>query len=289
MKKSLLLWSMILFPTIGLTHELKLLTWNTFLLPPPINFSLQKSRTKQMSEILPKLEHDVMFFQEAFYDGLRRRLIQALKPTHPYIIVPKKGKKLWHFQDSGLFIASKFPLKLLEVQVFDDCAKADCFSSKSALLVETTLKDGKAIQFVNTHMQAWDEPKTYAIRRKQLQIIKEMLARHARDGVAQILVGDLNIDGKISIEYPGSLALLEMHSAPLVGELDASNGFSTQGCFKRPGDESDPSQWLDHFWIKDSSGSAQIIERRVHPMLGNLNNRVCPLSDHHAVEATLKL
>lgn len=287
--KNLFLFSLILLilPLSLKAQEVRLLTWNTFLIPPPWNITKQKVRTEIMLKELPKLKHDVMFFQEAFYDGPRKKLIRALKQTHPFSIVPKKGKKIYHIQDSGLFAVSKFPMMLKEVVIFKDCAKADCLSSKSAMLVEVTFPSKKKVQFINTHMQAWNEPKIYAIRRQQLSDIKNMMARHFHPEIPQILVGDLNIDGNLAWEYQESLNFMEMHSGQLVGELSSTNGFSTEGCYKKPGDVG-PGEWLDHFWIT-ATASASIHSRSVLPIRGELEGKDCPLSDHYALEAVLSL
>jgi endonuclease/exonuclease/phosphatase family metal-dependent hydrolase len=267
--------------------EHKLLTWNTFLIPPPWNMTKQMTRTSQMVEKLPQLDYDVIFFQETFLDKARRKLIQSLKASHPFILVPQKGKRLYHLQDSGLFVASRFPAVLKDVVIFEDCAKADCLSSKSAILVEITFPGEKRVQFINTHLQAWNEPKTINIRRQQLLAIKVMMRRHTIHGVPQILTGDLNVDGNITGEYEASLELMGMSSGPLIGEIQASNGFPTHDCFKKPGEDG-PGEWLDHFWLKEPS-DIQISSRRVIPLYGILSGQECPLSDHHAVEATLSL
>lgn len=270
-------------------QEIKVLTWNTFLIPPPWNMTKQSERADVMNSILPSLGHDIMFFQEAFYDKQRNKLIKGLAKTHPYSAVPKKGRKLKQIQDSGLFVVSKFPMTVLDQVIFKNCAKADCMSSKSAILVEVTLPSGKQAQMINTHLQAWDEPKTVEIRKKQFEQIKEMMKKHQKPGVPQILIGDLNVDGKegAGTEYPLSLELMEMTSSPLEGPLAGTNGFSTEGCFKKPG--GDKEEWLDHFWLKTNGSEATITSKKVLPIVGQLECGECPLSDHRAVEAVLKL
>lgn len=279
---------LLMLPLSVFSQELKVLTWNTYLIPPPWNITKQADRAELMAEVLPTMDHDVMFFQETFYDKKRNDLIKALKKTHPFVAIPKKGKKLKQIQDSGLFVASKHPMEVLDQVIFKNCIKADCMSSKSAILVEITLPSGKKAQMINTHMQAWDGAKAVEIRKKQFQQIKDMMAKHAKPGVPQILVGDLNVDGKdTNPEYKSSLDLLEMESAPLTGDVKSSNGFSTEGCFKKPGENK--SEWLDHFWLKKNGGTAAVESRRVVPMRAELNDCDCPLSDHYAVEAIVKL
>ena len=283
-----LIYLLMLLPLTSFAQELKVMTWNTFLLPPPWNMTKQAERTELMSEVLPELGHDVMFFQETFFDKKRNDLIKALKKTHPHIAIPKKGKKLKHIQDSGLFVASKHPMEVLDQVIFKNCAKSDCLSSKSAIMVEITMPNGKKAQMINTHLQAWDEPKTQKIRTQQLEQIKEMMAKHAKPGVPQILIGDLNIDAsKDTAEYKDALAQMDMTNEPLTGELKGSNGFPTEGCFKKPGDNKE--EWLDHLWLKANGSEAKVTNRKVFPLKGEFNNCECPLSDHYPVEATIKL
>ena len=269
-------------------QELKVLTWNTFLIPPPYNFTKQAQRTLEMKALLPTLDHDLMFFQETFFDKKRNTLIRALKDSHPFIALPKKGRKLKQIQDSGLFIASRYPLKVLDQVIFSRCAKEDCFSSKSAILVEVTLPNDQKIQMINTHLQAWNEPKTIEVRRTQFLQIKEMLSRHEVPGVPQVLVGDLNVDARVGPEYESSLSLLGMVSGPLTGDLVATNGFSTAGCFKNPGDGV-AQEWIDHMWLKSNGAPTVIVAKKVLPLMGLINYTECPLSDHYALEAKIKL
>jgi endonuclease/exonuclease/phosphatase family metal-dependent hydrolase len=277
-----------LLPLSSFAQEFKVLTWNTFLIPPPWNISKQKERARVMAEKLPSMGHDIMFFQETFYNKKRKLIIKALSKTHPYVAVPKPGHRITQIQDSGLFIASKFPMKVLGQVIFEDCAKSDCMAAKSAILVEITLPNGKKIQMVNTHLQAWNEPKTIATRKKQLKQIKALMSAHLKPEIPQVLVGDLNVDGKVEPEYSESLALMEMTSSPLVGALQATNGFSTEGCFKNPGGSKE-GEWLDHLWVNANGTAIEIKEKTVIPMIGQLKSGECPLSDHYAVEATVKL
>ena len=283
-----LFFLLLLIPLSAMAQEIKVLTWNTFLIPPPLNTTRQKERVDRMIEKLPEMSHDMMFFQETFFDKKRKLMIQALEKTHPYVAVPIKGKKIRQIQDSGLFIASKLPIEVLGQVIFKDCAHSDCMASKSAILIEVSLSKDKKVQMVNTHLQAWNDSKAVLVRQKQLQQIKELMVAHEKPGIPQILVGDLNIDGNITKEYPAALSLMNMSSTSLEGTLQATNGFSTDGCFKNPGGNLN-GEWLDHMWINPMGSSAQIQFKRVLPIKGIIRAKECPLSDHYAVEAMIKL
>lgn len=278
----------LLLPLSIHAEEISVLTWNTFLLPPPINMTKQKQRAALMADKLISLDHDIMFFQEAFYNKKRRMIIRELKTNYPFIAVPKSGNKLKQLQDSGLFIASKFPMKILDQVIFKDCATTDCFASKSAIIVEVTLPNDKKIQMINTHLQAWNDSKMVAVRKKQLQEIKKLMATYAKKDIPQVLVGDLNIDGKIRDEYEQSLKLMEMTSTPLEGPLKSTNGFSTSDCFKNPGGSAD-GEWIDHMWLKSNQTDTVIRSKKVLPIIAEINSNECPLSDHYALEAVIDL
>jgi endonuclease/exonuclease/phosphatase family metal-dependent hydrolase len=272
----------------AMSEEIKVLTWNVFMLPKPINFSKQRARTPLIIEKLQKSHYDVIFLQEAFRSKFQKELKENLSETYPYQGNLKKGKNILHVLNSGLYIASKYPFTVVGKKYFDSCIHSDCFASKGVLLVEITLPTGKKVQIANTHMQAWEDEEARRVRTDQLFVIKNLLTSNQKDHTPQILIGDLNIDGLLQDEYEKALDLMEMTSTPLSGELRASNGFKID-CYKTPGDDK-KEQWLDHLWFKANKSSAKILDKHVIPMMGALNKKSdCPLSDHHAVEATLSL
>jgi endonuclease/exonuclease/phosphatase family metal-dependent hydrolase len=271
------------FKTIA--DDISVLTWNTFLIPPPFNSTRQEERADLMATKLRTLDHDIIFFQEAFLVTKRELIINQLAPQYPYVATPKKGQGFFQFQDSGLFIVSKYPMKVLDQVIFKDCSGTDCFASKGAIIVEISLQNNEKIQMIDTHLQGWDN---VSIRKQQLSQIKNMMKSNARLGVAQILVGDLNIDAKVEFEYSKSLALMEMTSSRLEGRLDSSNGFSTVGCFETPGGVSD-GEYLDHIWLKTNGTETEIHSKKIVPIMGYLGSLECPLSDHYAVEARIEV
>ena len=266
-------------------RDLSVLTWNTFLIPNPFKSTKQEERADLMAKKIMTLDHDVIFFQEAFLDAKRDLIIKELSSVYPYVAVPKKGDGFFQFVGSGLFIVSKYPMTVLDQVIFEDCSGSDCFASKSAIMVEISLPNDKKIQMINTHLQGWD---AISVRQKQLLQIKNMMKVHAKMDVAQVLGGDLNIDGKIETEFVNSLTLMGMSSTPLVGGLDSSNGFSTSDCFDTPGGISD-GELLDHLWLKLNGSEVEIHSKQVVPIIGLLGSNICPLSDHYAVEAFIKV
>jgi endonuclease/exonuclease/phosphatase family metal-dependent hydrolase len=277
-----------LIPFTAISEEIKVLTWNVFMIPKPINFTKQKLRTTLIAEKLEKTPHDIIFLQEAFRTRFQKEISLRLRGTHPFQTNLKKGKNLFHVLNSGLFIASKYPFRILGKKYFQSCVHSDCFASKGVILIEVTLPSGKIIQMATTHMQAWGDEEAIKTRRDQIYTIHDLLNEKFVTGIPQILLGDLNIDGNISNEYEKSLQILKMESTPLFGDIKSTNGFKIE-CYKTPGGDS-KAEWLDHIWTRNNNSTLKITNKTAIPMNGAvISGKSCPLSDHHAVEANLHL
>lgn len=271
--------------TQSLPDKIKIMTWNVFMIPKPVNWTYQQERAKIIADKLAESDYDIMFFQETFSQAARKKILRGLAKTHPYTAEPN-GRKFGTLQSSGLLIASKYPMQTLDQTVFKNCTNSDCLARKSAILVEVTLPSSKKAHFVNTHMQAWNDPKAIVVRKKQLTDIKALMARNKKEGVPQFLVGDLNVDGLKEEEFRSSLELLGMEASPLEGDIQSTNGFKVP-CYKVPGGDSN-GEWLDHLWYRPIEG-AKVISTKVVKMNGKIKRGYCPLSDHHAVESTINL
>lgn len=288
----LLFLFLLLFPLSAMAQDLKILSWNTFLLPPlrlPLVGSLmnntqQEERATEMGKLLSGFDHDVLFFQETFHQKSRTILENGLKEKFPHHVYPRK-KKFGTLTGSGLAIYSRHPMEPLEEIIFKHTKGSDKLARKGAMLVEITLPSGKKVQFVNTHMQAWNNPAAVQVRQQQLEEIKELMARHKKTGVPQFLVGDMNINGHRPMEFNEAIRILSMEPAALQGELQITNGFDTF-CYKNPGGEPE-GEWLDHFFAEKN---AALVTSRAKSFVGPLKQcDSCPLSDHYAVEHVIKL
>lgn len=254
------------------------------MLPKPIKFSMQAERTPLIIDELIKSKADVIFLQEAFQSEFREQLNKKLKQTYPHQFYLDRQPSTMTVYGSGVFLLSRHPFKVLHKVYFDDCAKADCFASKGTFLAEMTTAKGQKAQFAPTHLQS--NGSLSAIRLKQLADINAIFSINAQNGVPQFLIGDLNIDGLSGTEYKTALDYMHMSSSPLEGEPGYTNGFPTI-CYTKPGD--DTKEWIDHIWMKPIISTARVLNKRVRPYNGVLEGKECPLSDHYAVEATIKL
>lgn len=282
--KKLILILCLFFSFNTFAEDIKVLTWNVFMLPKPIKFTYQAERTTLIGEELNKGHYDVIFLQEAFPGWFHKHIYQMTKAKYPHQHYLKRPFISHTVFGSGLYVMSKFPIKDKSRVYYSSCRNADCFAAKGLSLITFQLAGGKEIQIGNTHLQAGQNYKSDRIRMKQLNQVKKHLASVAKPGVPQVILGDINIDAKDE-DYPKALKLLNMSSTPLEGDIDHSNGFPTL-CYNKPGD--DEKEWIDHIWISKNS-STGISGKKVKVFSGLINNRQCPLSDHYGVEATLHL
>lgn len=257
--------------------DLKLLSFNTFMLPKPFKNSLQEVRTKIIPQQLKGKNYDVMFFQEVFTTSFQNDLKSALKSTYPYSYFLKNRFINFPLVSSGVFIMSRKPIKVIDKVYFTKCAKEDCLVSKGAVLIEVKASSGKIVQFAATHLQAGES--RGEVRMLQLAQINRMLSKHKRAGIPQILVGDLNIDAP-EREFGLGLELLGMEATDLVGPIRHTNA-RVNDCFEANAKE---KEWVDHFWVSRDGGVARS-HMQVKVLEFGFNGKVCPSSDHHAVEA----
>jgi endonuclease/exonuclease/phosphatase family metal-dependent hydrolase len=263
-------------------YDAKVLSWNVFMLPKPIWFSWQKFRTEHISDKLKDTDYDLMFFQEAFMKSFHGKLKNDLKKIYPYQYV--LGRKHFYYpMPSGVAVMSKHPFRILDHIYYKNCDAEDCLASKGSMLVEVTFPNGKKAQFASTHLQA--KEKDGPIRIKQLTQLKAMLDKHKVAGVPQILMGDLNIDGmEPEPEFHQGQELLGMEALDLTGPIRYTNKLIND-CYKTYGNGHD-HEWIDHVWVRGMSASQSTLEVR-QMTFDYEGGRVCPLSDHHAVEAKL--
>lgn len=269
--------------------EINLLTWNVFMIPKPINFTLQPERTELILKELKKSRAQVIFLQEAFRKSFRKKLFKNLKEIYPYQAYLKRGKNLRHVLNSGLIVLSKYPFEVIDSDHFKKCKGADCFSAKGVLLVEVQLPSGKSFQAATTHLQAWPEEKAAKIRKTQLAQINNLFNLYKTPGVPQLLIGDLNIDGKLDKEFNEAYSFLNMVPTPIINGPQHTVGFKNE-CYSNPKEIFGlKEEWLDHIWINTNNSTALIDGLTVTKVKGIIKNKLCSLSDHFAVEATLRL
>jgi len=192
--------------------NLKILTWNIFMLPPIVPREGRIERAYGIVDTLKNSDYDVIVFQEAFHKKAVSIIDKGLKDVFPYRYGPfNPASKALH-TNSGVWVVSKIPLQQLGVIQYKDAKGIDKMANKGAVLMQGNFK-GNDFQILGTHMQsgyaAYGET-----RKKQLkQIETELLKVHRKDNIPQILCGDMNVERSVKEEY-----------AFMIKELDAEDG-----------------------------------------------------------------
>lgn len=285
MKNALLLLSLLLVAFQVEAAPFKILSWNVFMLPKPIKFSLQQQRSLKIARELKNLDHDVLGLQEAFWGEFRGNIKRKLEQQFPHRLHLGRSSHPQKVMSSGLYILSRKPFDVLGFRYFSNCAGADCFAAKGVVLVRFQ-HEGKPLQVAFTHMQAGSGAVSQRIRARQLSLIKDLFDQFAEPGIPQVLMGDLNIDALTGKEAPLALNYLEMSSTPLTGKIGSSLSTLTS-CFGV--DDNQSPKLIDHFWTKSHSSGVLVAKNELFVIRDNFRGRHCDLSDHLPLTVWLDL
>ncbi len=267
---------------------LKLLTWNVYMLPKPVKFSVQGDRTQLIINELLKVDHDVIVLQEAFMKCFRRKVGEALKSKYPYQVDLGRSGRWKHVMTSGLFALSRYPMSSIDYNYYNQCTGADCFAAKGVLLLNLELPSGRNVHLSTTHLNAGDEEHNRRARWSQVEEIHDFYSRgvSARsESIPLILAGDLNIDVKED-DFHKTLSLLNMET-PQVENPDVPSSSYDIPCYKSV--KYPAKQMVDNVLLNPRKARAVIQHKRIRPFFGKIKGVECPLSDHQAIEAQIRI
>lgn len=291
MKLFALCFSLVLF--ISYSHantskatEIKLLSWNIFMIPKPFNFTKQTERTPLIANHLKTLNADIVVLQECFSENVRNYFKENLKEIYPYMVELGKSKKFYQFLTSGLFILSKYPIKTLAEIFYKDCNTTDCFGSKGFILTEIKISDNSILQLGATHLQAWDTDESKATRLSQINQMNDTLKTFKHDNVPQILAGDFNVD--LNTEERSKLfSILNVFDPVTDNKINYTSG-EPNACFHVPG-KGGAKKWIDYVLTVKGNKNATIKSTEVKQLQGAIKSKNCDLSDHFAIESRIAL
>ncbi len=263
------------------TVQLNILTWNIQMLPIIAAQKKQPKRARLIAELLENSEYDMILFQEMFHKRAIKILKKGLQKTYPYIVGPV-NKKGWPKLTSGLMIFSKLPLTVLKEIKYSDCANVDCITRKGAVLVEA-VKDDISFQIINTHLQANYPKKSHPeIIHTQCQHIQQsLLLPFQKEGVPQIVAGDLNTPKKQQKYYERLLETFEMED----GELQGGTHTFIADDFK---DKKAPYEEVLDYVLYKQNGQQARIQRQVKYFRKEWKKGMDDLSDHYAIHAKIE-
>jgi sphingomyelin phosphodiesterase len=265
---------------------LKIVSWNIYMRPRHIFKNWQEPRAKAIVEVFSDdVDADIIVFQEAF-DKLAKRIIRkGLQSKYPYEYGP--GKRGIIRQNSGVWILSKYPIVNKFMAEYKACKYEDCLAKKSALFAEIE-KNGKRVQIIGTHVQSREGKKFDKIRADQFKAIADLRDAFYKQGVPQIITGDLNTATINKKAYPNMLEILDAEDGIPESEVKVTSNDMDNDIYKKTGYENQgKTKLIDFILLRKNETTAEISERKVMRFRKRLKNGKYDLSDHYAVYALL--
>jgi endonuclease/exonuclease/phosphatase family metal-dependent hydrolase len=209
-------------------ESFKLLSLNAMLLPPVISPTDPNLRARKLAARLISENIDIVCLQEVMHSPARQVLSDALQHEFPYTTNKTSRKITINMatpeqlvrvgKDSGVFLASKFPILRTEFKIFSSSGLGtDKVVQKGILACKldlSSISNGKSLWVFQSHLQSnpdggivWKlhgdaARKARETRAKQLELINSFMAecirsdesdRRRPQDVAIILCGDFNI------------------------------------------------------------------------------------------------
>lgn len=263
-------------------NNLKILSWNIYMLPKIVPIPGKRDRSKAIVEELKNSDYDIIVFQEAFLPAARKIIGEGLQHVFPYQIGPandKGGVKT----NSGVWVISKIPLNVVGTIEYNDCAGVDCYARKGAILLSGVWQ-GKEFQVLGTHLQA---DKEHEVRMKQMdQIFVELLSKFRKEDVPQLICGDLNTEQEIKANYCAMLECLDAEDGETDGiEQSTYNGYTNrlaESVWKKD------KTTLDYVLLRKNGAKANIVKRNVNVLTHPWKRGKKDLSDHYGVLCEVK-
>ena len=255
--------------------ELKVLSWNIYMLPPLIFFNGKRKRARAIGQLLAAGEYDVIVFQEAFHHGARRKLKYWLKETYPHGVGPANVRYVSLKASSGVWVLSKFPIRKVETICFKERSGFDNrMARKGALMIEGE-KDGQTFQIIGTHLNAGGKP---TLRLSQVRAIRdELMLPFQKENVPQIICGDFNI-AKDTNTYDEMMKILAAEDGKL---------HSTPNTTYEPTNDMNKTQRtaiIDYIFYKNNGKKTLSTMRKVPKIQYQWHKNHKDLADHNPVE-----
>ena len=257
--------------------DLKILSWNIFMLPYISLFNNNGERAKAIAEKLHDSDYQIIVFQEAFSSKCRNILAKGMLKEYPFQYGPANRNNLPFKTNSGLWVVSKIPLTELGEFQFSRCAGFDAGARKGAVLFQGNFR-GANFQLLTTHLQA---DNLSEVRGIQCAEIKEhLLNPFFRKDIPQLICGDFNIDMDDRPNYHQMLQTLDAQNGDLSGTVkvtydEVNNNLARNTNGKR--------RIIDYVLVRNGA-LINKIERKVQTFFTFVGGVESNLSDHYAME-----
>jgi endonuclease/exonuclease/phosphatase family metal-dependent hydrolase len=263
-------------------QPLNVLSYNIKMLPRIlVNRTVRPAKRAKL--ICEKIKADtlqVVVFQEAFDPTIRALIKRQLKNDFHYSTRPGNKKAGFKFC-SGVWMFSKYPIKMVDEVCFRTCDGTDCMVRKGGQLCEVTLPDNSKVQIMGTHCEAGG---TFEMKIEQFYQLREMMDKHYSADIPQIACGDFNAAKSNVLLYDTLLKILAMNDGPISGELQYTSDHLLNDM-----DRYDPNRrnLIDHFFYRAKNKQPVFEERRIVRYQHAFTKKHNDLSDHFAVKLKL--
>lgn len=257
--------------------ELKILSWNIFMLPYISLFNQNGERAKAIVAKLHDSDYQIIVFQEAFSSKCRNILAKGLLKEFPYQYGPANRNNLPFRTNSGLWIVSKMPLTELAEFQFSRSQGFDAVARKGAVLFQGNFQ-GAPFQLLTTHLQA---DNSNAVRGKQCDEIKEhLLNPYYRKDTPQLICGDFNIEMDDTHNYQQMLLTLDAQNGELSGTVKVTYDEVNNNLARNANGK---CKVIDYVLVRNAE-LIHKIERSVQTFYSQVAGKATNLSDHYAME-----
>lgn len=262
------------------SNELKILTWNIYMLPYCSWLKGNSKRAVEIAKILESSKYDVIVLQEAFDYHARRILRKRLGKSFPFMYGPANKSNISLRTNSGIWIISKIPLTKIKEIEYSNRYGIDAMARKGAVMFKGAW-NGREFQLVGTHLQS-DSPDE--VRHQQCEeIYQKLLQKYYSSDIPQFVCGDFNIEMGDSTNYRYMLEALNAENGLMEGNIQESYDEIDNHLAKRPNGQ---KQLIDYILVRNSQ-LFNSIRRRVSVFKGFQNDIITDLSDHYGIEATI--
>ncbi len=277
---------LLLVSSVAYSQEIKIMSWNIFMVPPLIFKSCQTERAILIAEYIKNVNPDIIVMEEAFMKSTRNSIKEKLDSFFPYSSQITKGG--FFKTNSGIWIVSKYPLYNQQLITYKKKKGSDIFAKKGAVFVETIIHH-KKMQLIATHTQSL---KKYANTRTQqfIQLKKQLLDNYFSDTIPQFIIGDINCDYFDTVDYHNMLQTLDVLPVTFSGEQYSWNGLENDLANKF---SEHTLETLDYILLRNahkeiaSIQSTEIINSKYKQCFCKSNFNY--LSDHHPIISVIKL
>lgn len=201
-------------PIVSNANEFKVLSYNIYALP--VVASKIDERLEQLPQNLKG--YDAILFQEAFASG-RTAMLAKLAQEYPHQTYIPVGSG-YNIYDSGVLVASRYPIVKTDHHIYPDCTGTDCFADKGVIYAEI-LKNGKAYHVTSTHTASFDTDAARDLRQQQFKQIRALVDKHNIPSFDAVLMGgDFNVN---KLLWPQDYAQMQVN---LNATVPVSTGYT---------------------------------------------------------------